>query len=239
MTEISYVEDLKDLQPFSKILIEDQEKRTIKEYTFLYNLLRNQWDPQDTMYLTNDKFEAPIEEYLGGFNKKYYINYTDAEKKVLEAKVNAEYAEMVKLSMYEKYHFGFVKGKIVYFDISSRFLYIHGYDGKNVDFTVDDIVSVFVRKPKFSEVKNVLPKMPKDDKDKYTKGIKEGEKTYYIRKVDGKTLKWMMQSNRDENDRFGYFKHIEFDESVNYTLYCSVYEGRDDDYHYIDFIKEG
>lgn len=237
MTEIRYAKDLKDLQPFSKILIEDQENRTIKEYTFLYNLWRNQWSPQAKMYLTNNKFDAPVEECIGGFNKKYYINYTDAEKKELEARVNAEYDEMIKLSMYEKYHFGFVNGKIVYFDISPCFLYIHGYDGKDVDFTVDDITSVFVRKPKFSEVKNVLPKIAKDDKDKYVKGIKEGKTTYYIRKVDGKTLRWM-QNNREDNDIFGYFKHIEFDESANYTLYCSMYDGRDADYHYIDFIEE-
>jgi hypothetical protein len=237
MTEIRCVNDLKDLQPFSKILIEDQENRIVKEYTFLYNLGRNQWSPQGKIYLTNDKFEAPIEEYIGGFNKKYYINYADAEKKGLEAKVNVEHDEMVKLSIYEKYHFGFVKGKIVYFDISPRFLYIHGYDGKDVDFSVDDITSVFVRKPKFSEVKNVLPKMTNEDKDKYVKGIKEGKTTYYIHKVDGKTLR-CMQNNREDNYRFGYFKHIEFDESVNYTLYCTMYEGRDDDYHYINFIKE-
>ena len=237
MREIRYLNDIKKLEPFTKILVVDEENRDVKEYIFLYNLHKNNYYPDEKMYLTNDKFDEPIEMYPNSLHRKCYVDYTKIEKEAIEAKIKVEREEMIKLSMYEKYHFGYVKGKIVYFDISPRWLKIRGIDGKDVDFTADDIETVFIRKPKFNELKNTLPKLAKEDKTKYINNLSEGKYRYYIKNVDGKTLQWM-QHDRDSRKELGYFEYVEFEPNKSYTLYCSVYDGRDEDYHNVNYIEE-
>lgn len=203
MKELTRFDEIKKLDPFTKILFVDKEKCTLEIIAFLYADGLN--DAVGTrFYACNpNKYGSPKEYYFRWVENNVYLDLTYNDYKKIEKSLKEKSILKQKLEKIKNEHWGYVKGKLVCFYVNTAAWKLEDINMHDVKYTVDDIESICINKPKFEDVKKIFPKPAKD--------ILKKCKT---QKIDGKYL-----NNSQDTELRWYYNTVQYQPDKIYTVY--------------------
>jgi hypothetical protein len=162
MKELKEFAEIKKLKPFTEILFVDKEKCTLDTMLFLY-VDGSNCSTETTFYTCNTgKRGAPKERNFKWYENRVYLDWTYDEYKQIENELKEKSILQCKLRKIKDEHWGYVKGKLTCFWVNTAAWKLEDINGKDVNYTVDDIESICLNKPKFEDVKKFLPNPGKD-----------------------------------------------------------------------------
>jgi hypothetical protein len=204
MKELKEFNEIKKLKPFTKILFVDKEKCKSETMLFIY-ADANPWS-NTTFYACNtDKGGAPRKYDFKWYENRVYLDWTYEEQKKIETELKEKSVLQRKLKSIKDNHWGYVKGKLVCFWVNTAAWKLEDINMHDVDYTVDDIESICVNKPKFEDVKKMIPKPSKDVLDKC-----------YTQKTYGKDI----SKYTEHGDEFmWYYGTLQYIPDKVYTVY--------------------
>jgi len=203
MVELTRFDEIKKLKPFTKILFVDEEKCTLDIIAFLYADGLN--DAVGTRFYACDsnKYGHPKEYNFNWVENHVYLDWTYDDYKKIEKSLKEKSILKQKLEKIKNEHWGYVKGKLVCFYVNTAAWKLEDINMHDVKYTVDDIESICMNKPKFEDVKKMFPKPDKDILKKcYTQKIK-GE---YLGTSDSPEFRW-------------YYNTVQYKPDKIYTVY--------------------
>jgi hypothetical protein len=203
MKELTRFDEIKKLEPFTKILFVNKEKCTLEIIAFLYADGLN--DAVGTRFYAcnTNKYGCPKEYYFRWLENNVYLDWTYDDYKKIEKSLKEKSILKQKLEKIKNDHWGYVKGKLVCFYVNTAAWKIEDIDMHDVKYTVDDIESICINKPKFEDVKKIFPKPNKD--------ILQKCKT---QKIDGKYL-----NNSQDTELCWYYNTVQYQPDKIYTVY--------------------
>ena len=162
MKELTRFDEIKKLDPFTKILFVDKEKCTLEIIAFLYADGLN--DAVSTRFYACDpnKHGQPKEYNFDWLENNVYLDWAYDDYKKIEKSLKEKSVLKQKLEKIKNVHWGYVKDKLVCFYVNTAAWRLEDINMDDVKYTVDDIESICINKPKFEDVKKIFPKPDKD-----------------------------------------------------------------------------
>ena len=203
MVELTRFDEIKKLDPFTKILFVDKEKCILETIAFLYADGLN--DAISTRFYACDpnKYGHPKEYYFHWVENRVYLDWTYDDYKKIEKTLKEKSILKQKLEKIKNEHWGYVKGKLVCFYVNTAAWKLEDINMHDVKYTVDDIESICINKPKFDDVKKIFPKPDKDILKKCS-----------THKIEGKYL-----NNTQDSEICWYYNTVQYKRDKIYTVY--------------------
>lgn len=203
MKELTRFDEIKKLDPFTKILFVDKEKCTLEIIAFLYADGLN--DAVSTQFYACDpnKYGQPKEYHFDWLENNVYLDWEYTDYKKIEKSLKEKSILKQKLKKIQNEHWGYVGGKLVCFCVNTAAWKLEDINMHDVKYTVDDIESICINKPKFEDVKKIFPKPDKDILKKCN-----------VQKIDGKYL-----NNPQNTELRWYYNTVQYKSDKIYTVY--------------------
>jgi hypothetical protein len=203
MKELTRFDEIKKLEPFTKILFVDKEKCTLEIIAFLYADGLN--DAVGTRFYAcnSNKYGCPKEYYFRWLENNVYLDWTYDDYKKIEKSLKEKSILKQKLEKIKNDHWGYVKGKLVCFYVNTAAWKLEDINMHDVKYTIDDIESICINKPKFEDVKKIFPKPNKDILKKCK-----------VHKLDGKYL-----NNSRDTEMCWYYNTVQYQPDKIYAVY--------------------
>lgn len=204
MKELTRFDEIKKIDAFTKILFIDKEKCKLDIIAFLYADSSN--DAIGTKFYACDpyKYGAPKEYIFNWVENRVYLDWTYGDYYKIEKSLKEKSILKQKLEKIKNEHWGYVKGKLVCFYVNTAAWKLEDFNMHDAKYTIDDIESICLNKPKFEDVKKMFPKPDKDILKKCN-----------VQKIDGEYL-----NNLQGTAEFRwYYNTVQYKPDKLYTVY--------------------
>lgn len=203
MEELTRFDKIKKLDPFTNILFVDKEKCTMETVSFLYADRFNSAIGTKFYACDINKYGHPKEYNFNWTENSVYLDWTYDDYKKIEKSLKEKSILKEKLNKIKDEHWGYVKGKLVCFYVNTAAWKLEDVNMHDTGYTVDDIDSICINKPKFEDVKNIFPKPDKDI-----------IKKCHIDRIDGKYL-----NNPQNIELRWYYDTVQYKPDKIYKVY--------------------